>query len=102
MKRVGSDGRVHPATPKDGLVYSPGLPNQSLNVESFYHSTEHDQLKDKMLLAIKAMKGRKYEVWHLLLQNKTLGEIAIILGMSKGSVQTYYKRGIKEIRKLCS
>lgn len=64
-------------------------------------SEKHRQLKDKMLFAIEAMQGRKREVWKLLLQNKSLSDIALILRISKGSVQTYYKRGIKEIRQLC-
>ena len=64
-------------------------------------SAKHEKLKQAMLSAINAMRGRKAEVWKLLLQDKTQDDIARILNISRSSVETYYKRGIKEIRRLC-
>lgn len=66
------------------------------------HSIEHTKLIERMTIAINAMNGRKYEVWKLLLAGKTQDDVAAILGISRSSVQTFYRRGIKELRGLLS
>lgn len=60
--------------------------------------TRHDRLMAKMLSAVDSMTGRKFEVWTLLLQGKTQEDIAAILGIKRSTVQSFYKRGIKQIR----
>lgn len=63
-------------------------------------SSKHRQIKQCLYSAIQAMNGRQREVFELFLQNKTFDEIAAILNLTKGAVYTYYRRGIKAIKKL--
>lgn len=64
-------------------------------------SAAHIKLKEHLALALKAMRGRKREVFVLFTQGKSQDEISTILGISRSAVQIYFKRGVKEIRKLC-
>lgn len=42
--------------------------------------------------------GRKYEVLLLRSQGKTISEIALMLAISKNSVQSHYRRAIRQVR----
>ncbi len=53
------------------------------------------QVKDAMETFV---KGRKYEVLLLRSQGKSMGEIALILSLSKSTVQTYYRQAVRQVR----
>ena len=53
------------------------------------------QVKDAMETYV---KGRKYEVLLLRSQGKSMGEIALILSLSKSTVQTYYRQAVRQVR----
>jgi DNA-binding CsgD family transcriptional regulator len=45
-----------------------------------------------------AVTGRKYEVLLLRSQGKSMSEIALILSISKSTVQSYYRQGVRQVR----
>ena len=53
------------------------------------------QVKDVIETVI---TGRKYEVLLLRSQGKTISEIALMLSISKNSVQSHYRRAIRQVR----
>ena len=54
------------------------------------------QVKDVMEMVV---SGRKYEVMLLRLQGKTVGEIAMLLSISKSAVRCHYRRAVIQVRK---
>lgn len=65
-------------------------------------SRDNNKLAERMMKAIDSMAGRKKEILRLILLDKSFNEIASILNLSKGTVQTYYNRSIKELKALLS
>ena len=53
------------------------------------------QVKDAMESFV---RGRKYEVLLLRSQGKSMAEIALILSLSKSTVQTYYRQAVRQVR----
>ena len=54
------------------------------------------QVKEVMETVV---SGRKYEVMRLRMEGKTVGEIALLLSISKSAVRSHYRRGILQVRK---
>lgn len=54
------------------------------------------QVKDVMETVV---SGRKYEVLLLRLQGKTVGEIAMLLSISKSSVRSHYRGAVIQVRR---
>lgn len=76
------------------------LSTEEANWDFVLPSESHRKLKKQLRNAIAAMSGRKKEVFVLILNGKTQDEIGTILGMSRSTVQTYYKRGVQQIKKI--
>ncbi len=56
-------------------------------------------LLDRVKEAIEtAVTGRKYEVLLLRSQGKSMAEIALMLSISKNTVQSHYRRAIRQVR----
>ncbi len=67
-------------------------------LSKYKRSATNKQLRSKLSLAVQQMEGRKREVWLLLLDGKSLNDIACILNISVSTVQTYYKRGVMGLK----
>ena len=54
---------------------------------------------DEITEAMEAVvSGRKYEVLLLRSQGKSMAEIALLLTVSKSTVQNYYRQAIRQVR----
>jgi DNA-directed RNA polymerase specialized sigma24 family protein len=56
-----------------------------------------DEIKEAMEAVV---GGRKYEVLLLRSQGKSMAEIAMLLSISKSTVQNYYRQAIRQVRQV--
>ncbi len=57
-----------------------------------------DLMEDVNRVIEESVSGRKYEVLLLRSQGKTVAEIALMLSISKNTVQGHYRRAVRQVR----
>jgi DNA-binding NarL/FixJ family response regulator len=73
----------------------------TLNSQHLFGDNQSSDRMDEIKEAMEAVVGgRKYEVLLLRSQGKSMAEIAMLLSISKSTVQNYYRQAIRQVRQV--
>ena len=73
----------------------------TLNSQHLFGDDQSSDRMDEIKEAMEAVvTGRKYEVLLLRSQGKSMAEIAMLLSISKSTVQNYYRQAIRQVRQV--
>ena len=88
----------HPSTEKIAATYFNNLLKPHHPDHLSADGPDPELLDEVHQVIEQSVSGRKYEVLLLRSQGKTVAEIALMLSISKNTVQGHYRRAVRQVR----
>jgi len=99
MSKPRYDTVLERCSPTTETVLLSFICKHTLNSDHVFGTEMTSDRMDEITEAMEAVvSGRKYEVLLLRSQGKSMAEIAMLLAISKSTVQNYYRQAIRQVR----
>jgi len=99
MSKPRYDTVLERCSPRTETVLLSFICKHTLNSDHMFGNEMTSDRMDEITEAMEAVvSGRKYEVLLLRSQGKSMAEIALLLTVSKSTVQNYYRQAIRQVR----
>lgn len=99
MSKPRYDTVLERCSPTTETVLLSFICKQTLSADHVFGNEMTTDRMDEIKEAIESVvTGRKYEVILLRSQGKSMAEIAMLLSISKSTVQNYYRQAIRQVR----
>ena len=99
MSKPRYDTVLERCSPTTETVLLSFICKHTLNSDHMFGNEMTSDRMDEITEAMEAVvSGRKYEVLLLRSQGKSMAEIAMLLAISKSTVQNYYRQAIRQVR----